>query len=82
METLPGVKAWSLLEVTTKSGVISYFNIRWEERNNTTISIEKLRDALDHNSDASYADFLRYIERSELMRAEAEVIGEGAHGKV
>jgi hypothetical protein len=82
LETLPGIKARSLLGLTTKSGVLEYFNLRWDEREKTHLSRIKLREALGIHFNDSYVDFLRYIDPSELMLSEAEAIGHGAHGKV
>jgi hypothetical protein len=82
LETLPGVKARSLLQITGKRGVISYFNLKWYDRGKSTVAREKLRDALGSNYDSSYADFLRYIDPQEILLAEAQPIGEGSYGKV
>jgi hypothetical protein len=82
LETLPGIKARRLKETTTDSVTMLYFDQKWRYRDDLDFQRRKLKEVLGQRYQDSYAEFLLFIDSSELEIEKLENVGEGSFGRV
>ncbi|KAK5987852.1 hypothetical protein PT974_11986 [Cladobotryum mycophilum] len=84
LETLPGVKARLLLENKNIDWqkMVSYFEKKWRQRDMLDEQRKQLQSILGTEYNASYLDFLTYIDPREFDLTKSTYIGGGSYGNV